>query len=342
MLNFASALVTIIMPIRNEAAYIEHSLAAVLAQDYPANRLQLLVVDGCSTDETREIVQRIIDERRKANSQNSPSITLLDNPQQIVSTALNIGLAHAKGGVIMRVDGHCEIPSDYVTGCVALLQQEGVECVGGPIETIGETATAQSIAVAMSSSFGVGGSAFRTVKNRILLVDTLAFGAYTREAIERCGLFDEELVRNQDEEYNYRLRKLGGRILLSGDIRSRYYSRGTLRKLWRQYYQYGFWKVRVLQKHPRQMQPRHFVPPAFVATLLGGALFAPISPLIRRLWTFVLVLYLTANVVASWLTAAKRGWRHFPLLPVVFAILHISYGLGFLVGLIKFADRWEE
>jgi glycosyltransferase involved in cell wall biosynthesis len=344
-MNYKS--VTVIMPIRNEAAYIRRSLGSVLAQDYPAECLQVLVVDGQSDDGTRELVQTMIEERsnvptfQRSNVPTfSPGVRLLDNPGRIVPTGLNIGLAEARGDVIVRVDGHCEIPPDYLSRCVALLEESGADCVGGPIETVGETATAQTIAVAMSSPFGVGGSAFRTVQDRTLWVDTLAFGAYTRAAIERCGAFDEELIRNQDEEYNYRLRKLGGKLLLSSAIRSRYYSRGTLGKLWRQYYQYGYWKVRVLQKHPRQMQARHFAPPLFAAAVLGGALLAPLSPVIRRLGSVVLLLYAVANLVASLLTARRAGLAHLPRLPLIFAILHLSYGLGFLRGLIAFRRRW--
>ena len=333
--------VTVIMPIRNEAAYIERSLRSVLAQDYPAERLQVIVVDGQSTDQTQEIVRQLAHSYQHEFDGQYTEIILLENPQQIVPTALNIGLTHAQGEVIVRVDGHCQVPANYISHCVALLQQQQVDCVGGPIQTIGETPVAATIALAMSSAFGVGGSSFRTVLDRTQFVDTLAFGAYTRQIMQRCGAFDEELVRNQDDEYNYRLRKLGGRILLSNAVRLQYYSRGTLSKLWSQYYQYGYWKVRVLQKHPGQMQWRQFVPPFFVAALLGGLLSAPFKPIVWALWGSMLVLYLLANLTASAWTAARHGWRHLPLLPLVFAILHISYGLGFLVGLIRFAGRWR-
>ncbi len=333
-------LVTVIMPIRNEAAYIRRSLGSVLAQDYPQDRLEILVVDGMSDDGTRGIVRNMIDEAWTTSGSCHPQVRLLDNPQQIVSTALNIGLKNASGGIIVRVDGHCEIPPDYLRRCVACLEQYSADCVGGPIETVGETSMAQAIAAAMSSSFGVGGSPFRVGHRGMEFVDTLAFGAYRRQAIERCGDFDEELVRNQDDEYNYRLRKLGGRILLDSSLRSRYFSRGTLGKLWRQYFQYGYWKVRVLQKHPRQMQPRQFVPPLFVLALVGGGLLAPVNRPVRRLWTALLALYTGLNLVASGITAARRGWRHLPLLPLIFGILHVGYGAGFCLGLVAFASRW--
>ena len=324
-------LVSVIMPVRDEAAYIERSLGSVLAQDYPADRLEILVVDGMSNDGTREHVAAARTIR--------PNLRLLDNPRGIVPPGLNIGIAQARGDIIVRVDGHCEISPDYVRRCVEHLLVDGVEAVGGPIETIGETDEAQAIALAMSSWFGVGGSAFRTINDRPMLVETVAFPAYTRETLHRLGPFDEELVRNQDDEYNYRLLKSGGRILLSPDIRSRYYSRGNLRKLWRQYYQYGFWKVRVMQKHPRQMRWRQFVPPVFVAALLGSSLFALFLRPFRYLSAIILVLYATANLGASLSLGRAHGLRHVPRLLLIHPILHLSYGLGFLAGLWHFAGR---
>ncbi len=325
-------LVSVIMPVRNEAAYIERSLGAVLAQDYPADRLEILVVDGLSDDGTREAVL--------AHAATRPNLRLLDNPASIVPPGLNIGIRQARGEIVVRVDGHCEIAPDYVRLCVEhlLAGHEGapVEAVGGPIETVGETDEAQAIALAMSSWFGVGGSAFRTIKDRPLLVETVAFPAYRRATLQRLGPFDEELVRNQDDEYNYRLLKSGGRVLLSPDIRSRYYSRSSLRSLWRQYYQYGYWKVRVMQKHPRQMRLRQFAPPAFVAGLLGSAALGMVWSPFRWLLGVVLALYTAANVVASF----APGRAHAPRLLIIHPILHLSYGLGFLVGLARFRKQF--
>jgi succinoglycan biosynthesis protein ExoA len=175
-----------------------------------------------------------------------------------------------------------------------------------------------------------------------MLVDTVAFPAYTRAAIAKAGPYDEELVRNQDDEYNYRLRGLGGKILLSPDVKSRYYSRSTIRSVWRQYYQYGYYKVRVMQKHPRQMHPRQFAPPVLVASLLGGAMLAPFSRVVRGLWLSVVALYAVVNLAASFQVASRKGTRFMRWQPVVFATLHFSYGLGFLVGLVKFAGRWQS
>ncbi|MBS1790734.1 MAG: glycosyltransferase family 2 protein [Acidobacteria bacterium] len=327
--------VSVVMPVRNEAGYIARSLTAVTEQDYPAERLEIIVADGMSTDSTREIV--------KLFQSRFDNIQLIDNPGKIAPTGLNRATGLAKGEIIARVDGHCEIAPDYLRCAIEHLQTETVDGVGGPIETIGETATARVIAAAMSSAFGVGDSAFRTVKNKTMLTGTIAFPVYTRAIIERAGAYDEEMVRNQDDEYNCRLRKLGAKLLLASDVRSKYYSRGTMRKLFKQYFQYGYWKVRVLQKHPRQMSLRQFIPPAFVASLLGSIGLGLVSPLGWWIFAGIIGCYLTVNLVASArVLLSNRPFQfQFFLLPAVFASLHLSYGLGFLVGFVKFAPRWR-
>ena len=326
---------TLILPVRNESGFIERGLRAVAEQDYPLDRMEVLIADGKSTDGTREIILRF------AKSHPELKIRILDNPGKIVPTGMNIALPKARGEIIVRVDGHCLIAPDYVRNCVEHLQKDGIEGVGGPMETIGETPMAKAIAIGMSSPFGVGNSAFRTTSGRSMLADTVPFPAYTRKAIERAGLYDEELVRNQDDEYNYRIRELGGRILLADDVRSTYFSRASLKGLWKQYFQYGFWKVRVLQKHPRQMSPRQFAPPLLVLGLIASALLA-VSSGLRPFSLAIPLLYLLANLLGSFYTAARRGWNYLMYLPVIFAILHISYGLGFLTGLAKFRNRWGD
>ena len=327
-------MVSVILPVRNEARFIKRSLEAVFAQDYPADRMEVIVADGMSTDGTRETVKSFQARRSQ--------LSLIDNPGQIVPTGLNAAIAHARGEIIVRVDGHCEIESDYVRRSVEHLRSGDVDGVGGPLETIGETPLAAVIAEAMSSRFGVGGSAFRTSKNKTMLTDTVAFPAYTRAVIDRAGPFDEELVRNQDDEYNYRLRKIGAKILLAADVRSRYYSRSSLRSLWRQYFQYGYYKVRVMQKHPRQMQPRQFAPPLFVAVLMISLLAAPFSYACALGLAAAAGSYALANIGASVLTARGKGLRVLSLLPVTFVALHFSYGFGFLLGLARFWNRWGD
>jgi len=330
--------VSVVLPVRNEEDYIERSLQAILVQDYPSDRMEILIADGMSTDKTRETVSSFVRENNL-----SSSLQILDNPGRIVSTGLNIALGQAKGEIIVRVDGHCVIAPDYVNKCVNHIQNDGVDGVGGSMVTIGETRMAKAISLGMSSSFGVGNSAFRTISGKNMLADTVPFPAYTRQIIERVGLYDEELIRNQDDEYNYRIRELGGRILLADDVRSIYFSRTSLRRLWRQYFQYGFWKVRVLQKHPRQMSPRQFVPPIFVFSLICSILlFCLPSSVFRSFSLFVPFSYLVANLIVSLLAASRRSWNSLIYLPLIFAVLHLSYGLGFLTGLTKFANRWGD
>ncbi len=326
--------VSIVMPVRNEADFIERSLGSAIIQDYPHERLEIVISDGMSTDGTLDLINKI------ADATDIP-IKVVQNPKQIAPTALNLAIAEARGEIIVRIDGHCEIDRDYVSNCVKHLTNGKAEGVGGPIETIGSGTQAEAISIAMSSKFGVGGSAFRTVDDREMFTDSVAFPGYTREIIERAGPFNEELVRNQDDEYNYRIRKLGGKILLSPDIRSKYYSRSTFGSLWRQYYQYGYWKVRVLQLHPAQMSIRQFVPFAFVMSIIilgiSSIFFYPAGWLLAAL-TFV---YLVANLVASFLAAGRHFWL-VPFIFVSFCILHVSYGLGSMAGLVAFRKRWGE
>lgn len=326
--------VSVLMPVRNEEDFIERSLGSILRQDYPHDRLEIIISDGESTDATIDLITKL------ALETDIP-ISVVQNPKRIAPTALNLAIARAKGELLVRVDGHCEIDPDYVTNCVKHLSSGAADGVGGPIETIGVGSQAQAISIAMSSSFGVGGSAFRTVSDREMYTDTVAFPGYTREIVERAGPYNEELVRNQDDEYNYRIRKLGGRILLTPDIRSKYYSRSTFKKLWRQYFQYGYWKVRVFQLHPRQMSIRQFVPFVFVSSILVLGLLSVFLIPALLLLTAVLGLYFAANIFASAKLAGGR-MRLIPQLMWSFCILHVSYGLGSMMGLGAFWNRWND
>jgi len=324
--------ISVVMPVRNEGTFIERSLRSVVKQDYPHDRFEVIVADGMSDDDTREIVSRV---------GGDANVRLIANPGKIVATGLNLAIHDAKGDVIVRVDGHCQIAPDYIRHCAELLQTSDAECVGGNLETIGETNRARAIAAALSSRFGVGGSTFRVGSTEQRYVDTVAFPGYKRETLRRLGDFDEELVRNQDDEYNYRLRKAGGRILLSPWIQARYYSRATFTSLCKQYFQYGYWKVRVLQKHPRQMQLRQFMPPLGLLALLLLLLLAPFTKVAVLGISAALVLYLLALSLASITMARRLAWLIL-LLPPAFVAIHFSYGFGFLCGVIKFSNRWAR
>jgi succinoglycan biosynthesis protein ExoA len=334
-------LVSIILPIRNESKFIEHCLHSILAQDYPAGRMEILIADGMSSDDTRQIVRDFILSQSRLKS------GMIDNPGGIVSIGMNIALHRVKGEIIIRIDGHTTVAPDYVRRCVESLQQTHADNVGGKMNPIGSKSFGKAVAMATSSSFGIGGGRFH-YSDKEEWVETVYLGAWPRRVFEKIGMFDEDLVRDQDDEFNYRLREAGGRILLSPKIKSEYAVRSSSQALGLQYFQYGFWKVRVLQKHPRQMSLRQFVPPVFVTSLFFSALlalfclFGKQPPVLGLFASITPVLYLLANLAASTITTAKKGWKYLLLLPFVFAILHTSYGLGFLAGLVKFWNRWND
>lgn len=334
MLNNKLPFVSILIPVRNEGFYISRCIQSVLGQAYPQDQIEILIADGMSDDNTLSLIQDF--------QTDYTHINVFENPGKIVPTGLNILIPKAKGDILIRVDGHCVIASDYVSNCVRHLKIDDVDGVGGPMQTVGEDFISEVIALAMSSKFGVGNSSFRTETGQTKLADTVPFPAYTREIIRKVGLYDEELVRNQDDEYNYRIRDAGGKILLADDVRSTYYSRGSLAKLWKQYFQYGYWKVRVLQKHPKQMSLRQFVPLAFVLSLTISLILALLVPWGWILLVAILGIYLLSNLAASFAIAKKRGWQFLVLLPFCFAIIHLSYGSGFLSGLFKFWNRWRD
>lgn len=326
--------VTIILPIRNEANYLKACLESIFQQDYPHDCMEILIADGMSTDDSRAMIAELAARHPHIN------LRVLDNPCKIVPTGMNIALRQANGEVIIRVDGHTLIASDYVRQCVNVLERTQAENVGGKMTAIGSNPFGEAVALATSMPFGVGGARFH-YSDQEEWVDTVYMGAWPRRVFEKYGLFDEELVRDQDDEFNYRLCELGGCIFLSPAIRSQYTVRSTLRSLWRQYYQYGFWKVRVLQKHPRQIRLHQFAPSGFVLALFVSAMFA-FSPILRPLSIVIPLLYLIANLGASLLTAARHRWSAFIFLPPIYATLHLGYGLGLWVGLLKFANRWGD
>ena len=331
----ADPFVSVILPIRNEEGFIARSIGAVLSQDYDPRRMEVLVADGMSTDGTRAAVEAC------AAAVPEIPVAIVDNPAGVVPTGMNAALARARGDVIVRVDGHTIIAPDYVRQCADALRRSGAQNAGGKMTAVGEGAVARAVAAATSSRFGVGGARFH-YSDREEWVDTVYMGAWPREVLEELGGFDPEMVRDQDDELNYRLREHGGRILLSPRIRSRYFNRSSLRSLARQYLQYGFWKVRVLQKHPRQMQPRQFAPPALALGLAAGLAAAPFSGRARAGLLVLSAAYFAADVGASLSAARRASWKLLPHLCAVFPVLHLSYGFGFLAGLARFWKRWNR
>ena len=322
--------VSVIVPMRNEERHIGQCLGCLVAQDYPPDRSEVLVVDGESTDGSREVVEPFL-------RNGAVNVRLLDNPDRTTAHGLNIGIAEARGEVIVRVDAHAAPQASFLSESVAALRASGADAVGGPIRTVGRGLVGEAIALAMSFPFGVGNAAFRHGEKE-QYTDTVAFPAYRREVFDRVGLF-EDIPAGEDDEFHLRLGEQGGRVLLTPRISAVYYSRSSLAGLAKQYLGYGRAKARVLSLHPGSTRLRQLAPPAFVGALgLTGLLALLRGPFVRP-FLVVAVAYAVASLAASLVLARRRGWRYLPLLPLVFASLHISYGFGFLIGLGDVARR---
>lgn len=312
------------MPVREEAGHIARSLAAVLDQDYPAGRMEVLVVDGMSRDGTRDVVRAL------AAGQNGSGVRvrLLDNPDRIVPTALNVGIEHAQGDIVVRVDGHTVVPADTVRLLVETLQESGADAAGGVARASGYGYVGEAIALAFRTPFGVGDARFR-YSDRAQDVKTAYPIAWKREVFDRVGRFDERFPRVQDADFNWRLVQSGGSIRLDPRVRSEYFSRATLVSLWRQYVRTGAYKARLARKHSGLPSSVQYAPAALTACLAISVALLPVSRLVGAL---VPALYVAANLASSVWVASRHGWRYLPALPIVFGALHVGWGVGFWVG----------
>ncbi len=319
----ADDFVTIVMPVLNEEKHLRRCLQSVVHQDYPMDKLEILVVDGMSGDGSRRIVTEF--------AAQYPQIRLLDNPRRIIPAAMNIGIREARGEIILRVDGHCLLAPDYIRQCIRYLRETGADNVGGPAWAMGTSYIGEAIALALGSPFGHGGSPFRYSQEE-RYVDTVFLGAFRRELFIKVGFYDEELACGEDCELNHRIRAAGGRILLAPAIKVRYMTRDSLRELCRQYFRYGFWRMQVVRKHRRALRLRHLGTVGFVLALIVTGLAGFFGRPFAYLLPGIVLIYLAASLLSSFLIACRSGWKYLPILPPVFACLHLSWGLGFLWG----------
>jgi glycosyltransferase involved in cell wall biosynthesis len=324
--NFLPA-ISVVMPCRNERAHIAACVRSILRQENVPGGFEVLVVDGMSDDGTREILSEFaaMDDRLK----------LIDNPQRITSCAFNAGIRHARGRFIALLGAHNVYAADYLRSCLAVTEGTGADNVGGSMICRGESWLQKAIAASHHSGFSAGGARWHDFAYEGP-ADTVFGGFYRAEVFAKIGVFDETLVRNQDDELNLRLTRAGGRIWQSPLIKSWYYPRSSLSALFRQYLQYGYWKVKVIQKHHLPASIRHLVPGAFAASLLGLPLLAVIFPVALWLWLAILGLYLCSSLVAAALVARAQHWSYIAVLPAIFACYHFAYGLGFLLGIVDF------
>jgi GT2 family glycosyltransferase len=312
------------VPVRNEVRFIADLVRALIAQQYPRNRFELIVVDGFSSDGTREV---LFDLRRQ-----HPDLIVIDNPEQIVSTGLNRAIEIARGDVIIRIDGHALIDADFIRQNVQLLAEHPEAwSVGGPIRHIANTTFGKAVAIAMSHPFGVGWALHR-YPDYEGFTDTAQFPAFRRSVFERVGVFDERLVRNQDDELNYRIRQAGGRIYVSPRIRYSYFVRERVRDIFKQYFQYGFWRIPVMEKHRRPTTARQVAPFLFYAACLALAVTAlwlrqPVVAVV------VPLAYMCAITLAGALRVRRDGLAVALRLPVAIATMHAAYAAGNAYGM---------
>lgn len=322
--------VSVIIPCCNEAAWIQLCLESIDKNDFPKDRLEVLIVDGMSDDETRTAINEFV--------AGHPYACMLDNPKLIASAALNIGIATSQGDVVMRMDAHVEYPPSYISSLVQWLGKSGADNVGGICITCpaNDGAMAKAIAFGMSHPVGVGDSYFRIGVARPCWVDTVPFGCYRREVFDRLGGFDEELIRDQDDEMNARIIHAGGRILLVPDVVCRYYARDSLWKLWRMFYQYGYFKPLATKKLKHLTTVRQLAPPLLVVALLLTAALAHWSLLAMSVLCLLLGAYAGMLFLGMWQASRTHGWlTAFMSLPV-FLTLHFGYGIGYLKGIFDF------
>ncbi len=329
--------VSTILVTYNEEAHIKESLNSLLYQTYPSDSREIIIVDGGSTDHTLEIVNECIDEYdRFLNKDNNEKIerAILHNTKKILAAGWNLGIRHASGEYVVRIDAHAYVAEDFIEKSVKTFQSlkddENVVCVGGAMETISCTDTGELIKEALSSPFGVGGSKFRYKKDPGY-VDTVAYGLYKKELFEKIGYFDEILVRTQDNDLHRRAREAGGKFYLNPEIRSFYYSRNTIKKLIKQQFQNGKWTMINFRRRPGKMALRHFIPFALVSALV----FMLILGAFYRWYLFGIAFIIVLHLLCGTIFALKKKIKaiHTIKLPFIFILIHVVYGTGSFSGL---------
>jgi succinoglycan biosynthesis protein ExoA len=333
--------VSVIVPVRNEERYVERCLSRLLGQDYPGERLEIVVVDSRSEDGTPGIVRGLIIGRASAR----PVIRLIDDPGRERTTALNTGIRAASGEVIMRVDARSIVPLDYVQKCIETLDATGADNVGGIQQPIADAPMQEAIGLAMSHPFGVGNAQFRVGK-KSGFVDTVYLGTFRRDVFNRVGLFDDIVpVLSEDSDINQRIHDHGGTVYLNAEIRVYYYPRETLKDFSALYFRYGVARAGNLLKHRKLSGWRQAIPPLFVLSLATLGCLALIREAFGIGFAIVLGTYVLSDLVVSASLSAGRGkWHLWPRLLAVFPCMHFAWALGLFNGLIaglhrKVADR---
>lgn len=323
--------VTIAMPCLNEEAYIEACLRSVLAQDYPKDKLEILVADGMSIDATREIIARL--------SAEDGRVRVIDNPDKIQAAGMNRIIKEARGDVVVRMDVHCEYAPDYVKRCIEALERTGADNVGGAQRAKAKTLFQRALCAALDSPLGVGGAKYRDAEAEGF-VDTVFLGAFRRRVFETVGMYDPRAITNEDAELNQRILEAGGHVYLSRDVVVHYYPRKDFKSLAKQYFKYGKGRARTLLKRGKFPTLRPILP---FAMTMGGALLAATSHF-HPLTLPAFGGYAAITLVEAVRVGRKAGAAAIPIVWGIFPVLHVSHGVGFAIGLVQYKlnPDWEE
>lgn len=322
-------LVSVIIPVLNEEKYIANCVESVLNQDFPKKNLELILVDGGSEDRTVEIIKDFADKY--------DFIKLCENPKKTVQHALNIGIRNAVGKYVVRMDAHSEYAGDYISECVRHLEKTNAANVGGPMIARGKSRLQKVIAAAYHSPFALGGGKFH-YENYEGYADTVYLGAFKRETLMKLGLYDEDLPRNEDDDLNLRIMENGGKVYVTPKIKSVYYPRDCYRALFKQYFEYGMWKVAVIKKHGKFARVSHLLPILFFLFIVIFSVLSLFSKLACLTFAAVMLIYwslsfyfsLKSKYLNGFCNKIRLAWAHF--------VLHIAYGSGFFCGILKFWD----
>lgn len=328
MSNLELPKVSVIIPARNEEKFIEKCIESFLTCDYPKELIEVIVVDGMSEDGTRKIVREL--------SERDIRVLLVNNEKKITPVAMNLGVKASKGEYIFFSGAHSEMRSDYISKCIRHALETGADNVGGIMKTEPRISSTVGIAISkvLSSPLGVGGAKFRTGVTKPIEVDTVPFGCYKREVFDRIGYFNEKLVRNQDIEFNLRLKRAGGKIILFPDIELTYYARSTCRDLSKNNFENGFWVIAAKKYAEVPYSKRHLVPLMFVLFLLLGFLISLVVTYFLFVYISLLVTYFVTVIIFSFSHALEAKKLNLLFAAIVsYLVLHISYGVGSLLGL---------
>ena len=319
--------VSVVIPVRNEEKFIGKVLDSILKNDYPKEKLEILVIDGMSKDKTREIV--------KSYSEKYPFIKILDNPHRYTPHALNIGIDNMSGNIMMIAGAHTTYSENYISECVNAIQN-GYDVAGGVMRTLPRSDSPKAVAIArvLSHPFGTGAKYRTREVKKVEEVDTVAYALYKKEIFDEVGKFNENLIRNQDIEMNLRIRRNGGKIVLVPNARSYYYARDTFKALWKNNFENGYWVVKSAKYAEMPFSIRHLVPLLFVLFLISGSILSLFSILAIFIFLFILALYFLIILVSSaGIGIREKSFRVFLYSLAAFVVLHVGYGVGSIKGL---------